>query len=114
MPQIYVNNLTIHTGTDFTVTFVLEDALSNSLKNLTGYTGCAQMRRYETSQKTADFTTNFATDRTTGRVSIAMGSTSTATLKAGKYFYDLVLQDSSGIKDRIIEGTILVKKSVTR
>lgn len=114
MPQIYVNNQIIYTGTDFSVTFVLEDALSNSLKNLTGYTACAQMRRYETSQKTADFTINFANDRATGRVSIAMGSTSTATLKSGKYFYDLVLQDSSGIKDRIIEGTILVKKSVTR
>ena len=34
--------------------------------------------------------------------------------KAGKYFYDLFLQDASGTKTRPVEGTITVKKSVTR
>ena len=114
MAQVFLNDLVIHTGTDFTVTFVLEDVLSNSLKDLTSYNGCAQLRRYETSNKTKDFSVNFASDRSTGKVTVSMGSTDTADLKAGKYFYDLVLQDPQGVKERVVEGTVTVKKSVTR
>ena len=43
-----------------------------------------------------------------------MGSTDTAELKAGKYFYDVVLQDPEGLKERVVEGTVTVKKSITR
>lgn len=114
MAEVFVNDLVLHTGTDFTVTFVLEDAVSNSLKDLSSYTACAQLRRYETSQTTRDFTVNFAADRSSGRVKVSMGSTDTADLKAGKYFYDVVLKDPQGIKERVVEGTVLVKKSVTR
>jgi len=42
-----------------------------------------------------------------------MGSTVTGSLKAGKYFYDLLLNKSGEIT-RVVEGTVLVKKSVTR
>lgn len=114
MSQVFVNDLIIHTGTDFTVTFVLEDAVSNSLKDLTNYNACSQMRKYETSKKTKDFAVTFSNDRKTGRVTVAMGSTDTSELKAGKYFYDLVLLDPEGVKERVVEGTVLVKKAVTR
>ena len=65
MAVTYISNLTIYTGTDFAQTFVLEDSQSNSVKDLTGYSACAQMKRYESSQKTEDFTIAFANDRTT-------------------------------------------------
>ena len=68
MAVTYVTNLVLYTGADFDQTFVLEDAQSNSIKDLTGFNGCAQMKRYESSLKTADFTISFANDRTTGRV----------------------------------------------
>ena len=55
MAEVFVNDLVLHTGTDFTVTFVLEDAVSNSLKDLSSHSACAQLRRYETSNKTKDF-----------------------------------------------------------
>ena len=95
-------------------TFVLEDAKSNSLMNLTGYTACAQMKRYESSLKTGDFTVTFANDRTTGKVTVSMGATHTVNLKAGKYFYDLLLNSPTGTTSRAVEGTVLVKKAVTR
>ena len=114
MAVTYTVNLVIYTGTDFSQTFVLEDTQTNSSLNLTGYSGCAQMKRYESSLKTADFTVTFANDRTTGKVTLTMDDTTTATLKAGKYFYDLLLNDSKGITTRAVEGTVLVKKSVTR
>ena len=114
MAITFLSNLVIYTGTDFEQTFVLEDTQTNSAMDLTGYNGCAQMKRYESSLKTADFTVTFATDRTTGKVTIAMLSTVTSGLKAGKYFYDLLLNSPTGTTKRAVEGTVLVKKAVTR
>ena len=114
MAITYISNLVIYTGTDFDQTFVLEDAQSNSVKDLTGFNGCAQMKRYESSLKTADFTISFANDRTTGRVTLSLLAADTANLKPGKYFYDLILNSPAGSTTRAVEGTILVKKSVTR
>ena len=55
MAVTYISDLVLYTGTDFDQTFSLEDYTSNSVLDLTGYTGCAQMRRYEASKKTVDF-----------------------------------------------------------
>ena len=114
MSATYTANLVIYTGTDFTQSFILEDSQSNSLKDLTGYNGCAQMKRYESSLKTADFSVGFANDRTSGKVTVSMGASDTAALKAGKYFYDLLLNSPTGTTSRAVEGTVLVKRSVTR
>ena len=114
MAVTYVSNLVLYTGTDFDQTFVLEDSQSNSVKDLTGYTACAQMKRYESSLKTADFQVSFANDRTTGRITISLLSADTTNLKPGKYFYDLLLNSPTGTVTRAVEGTVLVKKAVTR
>jgi len=112
--QTFIADIAIYTGTDFTQTFVLEDTQSNSLKNLTGYTGCSSMRRYQSSSVAASFTVDFSNNRTDGKVTLNMLSSITSTLKTGKYFYDLIIQDNSGNKTRVVEGTITVKKAVTR
>lgn len=112
--QTFIVDLVLYTGTDFSQTFVLEDTSDNTPLNLTGYTACCSMRRYESSKVSGTFNMDFGADRKQGRVEIAMSRGTTANLKAGKYFYDLVLQDASGTKTRPVEGTITVKKSVTR
>tara|TARA_B100000900_G_C20497616_1_gene682328 strand:+ start:705 stop:1049 length:345 start_codon:yes stop_codon:yes gene_type:complete len=114
MSATYITNLIIYTGTDFKQSFILEESQSSSLKDLTGYSGCAQMKRYESSLKTADFSVGFANDRSTGKVTVSMGASDTAALKAGKYFYDLLLNSPTGTTSRAVEGIVLVKKSVTR
>ena len=45
---------------------------------------------------------------------ILMLSATTSTLKPGSYLYDVILKDPSGGVTRAVEGTALVKKSVTR
>ena len=109
---VFSTNLTIHTGTDFEQTFLLEDGNSNSALNLTGYTGCARMKRYQSSSVAAAFSVAF-TSLSGGKVRISMGAGTTTNLKAGKYFYDLVLNSGSKV-ERVIEGEVLVKRSVTR
>ena len=114
MAAVFVTNTVIYTHTDFAQTFLIEDGVSNSAMDLTGYSVCAQLRRYESSVKTADFAANISNIPTTGRLSIEMTSALTATLKPGKYFYDVLIKDSAGKITRVVEGTVLVKKSITR
>ena len=111
MAITYTSNLVIYTGTDFDQTFALEDDQSNSALDLTGYSGCAQLKRYESSSKAADFVVTFPSS---GKVTISIGSTQNSSIKPGKYFYDLLLNSPTGTTTRVIEGTALVKKSVTR
>ena len=114
MAITYTANLVIHTGTDFEQTFVLEDDLTDLPLNLTGYSGCAQLKRYESSSKTVDFVVGFENNRTTGKLTISIGATSSSSIKPGKYFYDVLLNSPTGTTTRVVEGTALVKKSVTR
>jgi hypothetical protein len=114
MAITYSANLVIHTGTDFEQTFVLEDDQTDSLLNLTGYSACAQLKRYESSSKTVDFVVGFENNRTTGRVIVSIAATVSSTIKPGKYFYDILLNSPTGTTTRVVEGTVLFKKSVTR
>jgi len=113
MSVIYVTNLVIYTGTDFEQSFTLENDQSNSALNLTGYNASAQLRRYETSLSATNFTISFPNDRTTGIVTLSIGSSISSTIKPGKYLYDLVITSPSNIKTKVIEGIALVKKSIT-
>jgi len=111
---VFNTNLIIHTGTDFEQTFVLEDDRTNSAKDLTGYTGVAKFKQYPNAYSTSDGAFEFAfTNRTLGKIRIAMADTATANLEKGKYFYDVLLNDGSTV-ECVIEGQLIVKKAVTR
>ena len=46
MAAVYVNNLVVNAGANFSQTFTLEGASTNSPLDLTGYTVAAQMRKW--------------------------------------------------------------------
>ena len=111
---VFNTNLIIHTGTDFEQTFVLEDDRTNSTKDLTGYTGVAKFKQYPNAYSTSDGAFEFAfTNRTLGKIRIAMTDTVSAGVEPGKYFYDVLLNDGSAV-ECVIEGQLIVKRSVTR
>jgi len=107
----FVSNIVIDVGADFNQTYNLEGS-NNAPLDLTGYTGASIMKKHPSSlSTTATFAVSFP-NRTQGQVKISLGSTITNGLKAGRYSYDLLLNDGS-TKTRVVEGSALVTAGVT-
>jgi len=108
-----ISNIFIDQGADFTTTVTISDSTGSAL-DLTSYTALAQVRKtYESTTATA-FTTTFASDRTTGQITISLSDTQTAALESGRYVYDLLITSASGDKTRVVEGIATVNPSVSR
>jgi hypothetical protein len=114
MAAVYVNNLVINSGSDFSQSFTLEGSDDNSPFNLTDYEVDAQMRKWSGSSTAINFSTNIIAPSTSGRISIGLTSGQTIDLKSGRYVYDILITDTYGIKNRVIEGMVLVREGVTR
>ena len=80
---VFSTNLVIYKFTDFEQTFVLEDGLSNSAKDLTGFTGTCRMQRTLNLGSLTGFTVTFV-NRLTGKVRISLTNTQTADIEEGK------------------------------
>lgn len=117
-------DLYIEQGAKFyrTVTF----KVNNVAVNITGWTFRGQIR---TSQTSADIVASFSfaiRDQVlyTGQVEITLSdvvtsaipvpSTSRYTRKTSKYIYDIEVINTSGVVDRMLEGTVEVSPEVTR
>ena len=109
---VFSTNLLIYKHTDFEQTFVLEDSQSNSAKDLTGFSGTCKMQRTLNLGSLTSFTLAF-TNRLLGKIRISFTNTQTANIEEGKYFYELMLTDPSGVVERVIEGQVIVKHPVT-
>ena len=110
--SVYVNNITINTGEYFSRDFYL-DNLDGSPLNLTGYSGSSQIRKHQESlNPTATFLLSFV-DRSNGRIRLSLSAAATATLKPGRYVYDILFTDASGKKSIVIEGNILATADVS-
>lgn len=107
-----IANIFIDQGTDYEVTIDVTDT-SDNIINLNGYTAAAQIRKTYGSTTIAE---TFGTSITasTGKVTLTLTDTQTTGLKAGRYVYDLVITDNSGVKTRVIEGQAIITPGVTR
>jgi hypothetical protein len=113
MAAVYVSNLSIQQGVNFSQAFTLADTATDNALNLTGYAHSAQLRKHFAATTSTPFQTAVDTP-TNGIISVSMGSSLTSQLKPGRYVYDLVIVDGSGVKTRAVEGTVLVRGGVTR
>jgi hypothetical protein len=106
-------NLAIDQGTDFTSTISVVDS-TNTARDLTGYTGKAQLRRSYASTSNTEFTINIASPAT-GNVVITLSNAKTANLKYGRYLYDVELtKTADNTVERIQEGIAVIYPQVTR
>ena len=108
--SVRVVNISIEQGANFSNSFLLEDDLTNSTKNLAGYTGIAKLAKHPGSSSKTSFSVTITSS--TGTVGIALTSGQTAVLKPGRYVYDVLLTDTSGVKTRVVEGMALVNAGV--
>jgi hypothetical protein len=114
MAAVYVNNLVVNSGADFSQSFTLEGTDTNSSFDLTGYTVAAQMRKWAGSTSSTSFTATIESPPTIGQILLRLTATQTTALKAGRYIYDVVITDEFGVKNRVIEGMVIVTEGVTR
>ena len=68
-----------------------------------------------TSSASATFTVSFATDRTSGEITISLTPTQTAALEEGRFVYDVELTKTSDSSvTRVIQGIVTVSPNATR
>jgi len=104
-------NIVIDQGSTFATSINITDT-SDSVIDLTGFTGQAQMRKHYTSSNSVPFVVNILP--ADGEVRLSLTSNTTTTIPAGRYVYDVELTDNNGIISRIVEGIVTVTPNVTR
>ena len=106
-------NLLIEQGTDFTTSLTVNDS-GGSPVNLTGYTGAGQIRKHYSSNTATTIAVSFASDRSTGVLTLTVGRSLTGNMSYGRYVYDVELTNSSNTRSRLVEGIVTVTPEVTR
>lgn len=106
----YKVNIVIDQGTTFNTTFTILDAYDTPI-DFTSYTANSQMRKSYSSSTAYTFDVGLSN---TGVVTLSMSANSSGSITAGRYLYDVEVQNPSGIRSRIVEGIVTVTPQVTR
>ena len=107
-----VSNLLIYQGADFVIDFSVENDNGTEF-NLTGYSAACKIKKHYTSSTSVTCTTAIFTPATAGRIQLSLSAAQTTAMKSGRYVYDVVITASSGLKTRVLEGTVSVLEGVT-
>jgi hypothetical protein len=110
---IYVSNIVIEQGFDFDTTFVMENTVTTTFLDLTDYTIDSQLRKTYSSSDSVSFATTVTFPKK-GQFEISLGSSETASIKEGRYVYDVKATTETGRILKLVEGTALVRPGVTR
>ena len=81
--------------------------------DLTSYTATGRLKRSYSSSTAVDFNISYSTPATDGKVRLYLSDETTAAMKAGHYVWDVVIENASGEKFRVIEGIAEVNPGVT-
>jgi hypothetical protein len=107
-------NLVCDQATTFNFQFQIKN--DSTPWNLTGYTGVMTVRPFVGAQNTTVVATTengrMVFDPGNGRITVTFSAAITASIVAGRYAYDLVL-NSGGTITRILEGKFIVTGAVT-
>lgn len=107
-PGVY--NPTLQRRADFSLVLQFKDSNGAAI-NLTGWSVASQAWNYERTIKFADFSVAY-TSRATGIVTISLTDAQTAVLP-NEAHYDVLLTNSSGLKEYYLEGVINVSEGYT-
>ena len=107
-------NIPIDQGTDFNsvINVLGADGLAY---DLTGYTARGQIRKSYTSSSAVSFACTIMSPATDGRIQLALTSTQTGGMKAGRYLFDIeIVETSTGAVSRVVQGQVEVNPRITR
>jgi hypothetical protein len=103
-------NISLQRRADYYVTLQFKDAAGTAI-DLTGWTVAAQAWDKTRTTKHADFAVDY-TDRAAGTVKISLTDEQTALLPNEAY-YDVLLTDTTGLKEYYLEGILYVSEGYT-
>ena len=106
-----VYNITIDAQADFGRSFEVSEA--GVALDITGYTFAAQVREHFHSTDSTAFTTAIV-DAPLGLFNISLTDVQTAAMTSGKQYYDIVMTDATGAKQRLLQGDAMVAWGITR
>jgi len=111
MSVIYVSNISIDSGEDFTQDFTLYESGGKTI-DLSGYRARAQIRKHPDSKTAVSFSVGFP-DRSNGKINLSIPRWTTSLLKSGRYVYDVMVIKADNKKEVVLEGGALVRTGVS-
>jgi len=103
-------NISLQRRADYSVALQFKDSTGAPI-NLTGWTAYCQTWDRTRTTKYADFAITY-TKRATGQIAIALTDVQTATLP-DECYYDVLLENPSGLREYYLEGLIYVSEGYT-
>lgn len=107
-------NLVVDQGTDFNDIITITDDQTNTAINIVGYSVSSQLRRSYYSANISGNLTCTISDGPNGVIGIALSSANSFNISPQTYVFDVVTIDTSGIHNRVMEGTFTLTPGVTR
>lgn len=106
-------NLVIDQGSSFALDLVIKEG--GAALNLTQYTGRAQLRTSVSASSVSATFTVTKTNAAEGSLKMELAATTSASLAAGQYVYDLeIFTANDAIVKRILQGDVTLTPEVTR
>ena len=109
---VYVKNLIINSGEDFSQDLDLLSADGSGVVNLTNFSVESQLRKHPDSTKSVGIAVTI-TNPTQGKINISIADTITSGIKPGRHVYDVLLTRPGGGKLIGVEGTALVRLGIS-
>jgi len=106
-------DLVIDQGSDFAIDLTITEG--GTAKNLTGYSGRAQIRTTHAATSTSSSFTVTIVNAANGTMKLELQAATTTALAAGRYVYDLEIHTANDATvKRLIQGSVTINQQVTR
>lgn len=107
-----VSNIYIDAGSDYT-NIITIDSAGGPPMNLTGYTVRSQIRKSYSSSTFYNFTASVL-DAAAGQIRLTMTAAQTELIPPGRWLYDVEITSSTGARNRVVEGLVIVTPQITQ
>lgn len=107
-----ISNLFVDAGSDYS-NIITVSATNGQALNLTGYTVASQMRKSYGSTTVYSFAPSLY-DAANGKVRLQLSASTSSSIPAGRWLYDVEITSPSGTKTRVVEGIVTITPEITR